>query len=257
MANKTKKKNSKDILLSVKNLHVYYDAIHAIKGVDFEVKKGSVVTLVGSNGAGKTTILKTLSHLLDATEDSELEYHYESDSSDDVLVDLRTEKPHIIVEKGIGHVPEGRRVFAGLTVQENLQMGAYTRTDKQEIAETLEKVYNHFPRLLERKNQLAGTLSGGEQQMLAMGRALMGQPKILLLDEPSMGLAPILVDEIFHIIETISASGVTILLVEQNANRALHVSDYGYVLETGKIIAEGPASDLLNDPKVIEAYLSA
>ncbi|MGD9909807.1 MAG: ABC transporter ATP-binding protein [Candidatus Izemoplasmatales bacterium] len=234
-------------MLKVENLHVYYGAIHAIKGVTFDVKQGTIVSLIGSNGAGKSTILKTISNLLDVTEGS-ITFLGES------TVKLEA---HKIVEKGISHVPEGRRVFPELTVYENLQMGAYIRKDKDGIEEDLQKVFKHFPRLLERKNQLAGTLSGGEQQMLAMGRALMSRPKIMLLDEPSMGLAPLLVDEIFHIIEEINKSGTTILLVEQNANRALHISNYGYVLETGKIIAEGPSEKLLNDPKVIEAYLSA
>lgn len=234
-------------MLKVENLHVYYGAIHAIKGVTFEVKQGTIVSLIGSNGAGKSTILKTISNLLDVAEGS-ITFLGESTAKLEA---------HKIVEKGISHVPEGRRVFPELSVYENLQMGAYIRKDKEGIEEDLQKVFKHFPRLLERKNQLAGTLSGGEQQMLAMGRALMSRPKIMLLDEPSMGLAPLLVDEIFHIIEEINKSGTTILLVEQNANRALHISNYGYVLETGKIIAEGPSEKLLNDPKVIEAYLSA
>lgn len=235
------------MLLEVKNLHVHYGAIHAIKGVNFQVEEGKIVTLIGSNGAGKTTILKTISQLL-------------NQSDGDILFlgnSLGKHQPHEIVKMGISHVPEGRRVFPDLTVLENLQMGAYYRKDKEGIANDLDIVYKRFPRLEERSSQIAGTLSGGEQQMLAMGRALMSHPKILLLDEPSMGLAPILVDEIFSIIEDIHKSGTTILLVEQNANRALHISDYGYVLETGKIIAEGNAKDLLNDAKVKEAYLSA
>jgi len=234
-------------MLEVKNLHVHYGAIHAIKGVSFIVNEGEIVTLIGSNGAGKTTILKTISQLLTQTE-GEILFLGEPMSS---------YQPHQIVPLGISHVPEGRRVFPGLTVYENLEMGAYHRKDKEGIKEDLATVYKRFPRLLERKNQTAGTLSGGEQQMLAMGRALMSHPKILLLDEPSMGLAPILVHEIFSIIEDINKSGTTILLVEQNANRALHISDKGYVLETGKIIASGSAKDLLNDEKVKEAYLSA
>lgn len=235
------------MLLEVKNLHVHYGAIHAIKGVNFQVEEGKIVTLIGSNGAGKTTILKTISQLLQQSEG-------------DILFlgnSISSTQPHDIVKMGISHVPEGRRVFPDLTVLENLQMGAYYRKDKESIEKDLETVYKRFPRLLERSNQIAGTLSGGEQQMLAMGRALMSHPKILLLDEPSMGLAPILVDEIFSIIEDIHKSGTTILLVEQNANRALHISDYGYVLETGTIIAEGNAKELLNDKKVKEAYLSA
>ncbi|KFZ26818.1 MAG: High-affinity branched-chain amino acid transport ATP-binding protein LivF [Candidatus Izimaplasma bacterium HR2] len=234
-------------MLKVKDLHVHYGAIHAIKGVSFEVAKGEIVTLIGSNGAGKSTILKTISNIL-------------KKSGGDILFldkNLEAVEPHKIVEMGISHVPEGRRVFPGLTVYENLQMGAYTRKDKVEIASDLEAVYKRFPRLKERENQSAGTLSGGEQQMLAMGRALMSRPKILLLDEPSMGLAPLLVDEIFNIIKDINKNGTTILLVEQNANRALHVSNKGYVLETGKITASGKSSDLLNDDKVKEAYLSA
>jgi len=234
-------------MLKVTNLNVYYGAIHAIKGITFNVKQGEIVSLIGSNGAGKSTILKTISNLL-SVETGDIVFLGEST--------LKLEA-HIIVKKGISHVPEGRRVFSELTVQENLEMGAYTRKDKEEIHLDLQKVFRHFPRLKERKHQLAGTLSGGEQQMLAMGRALMSRPKIMLLDEPSMGLAPLLVDEIFNIIEEINKNGTTILLVEQNANRALHISHYGYVLETGKIIAEGLAKQLLEDPKVIEAYLSA
>jgi branched-chain amino acid transport system ATP-binding protein len=233
-------------MLKIKNLHVYYGMIHAIKGVSFEVKEGEIVTLIGSNGAGKTTILKTISRLLKQTEGT-IEF---LGSCIDNL------QPHELVHQGLSHVPEGRRVFPGLTVLENLEMGAYHRSDKDGIKEDLGNVFTRFPRLQERKNQVAGTLSGGEQQMLAMGRALMSRPKILLLDEPSMGLAPLLVHEIFNIIQDINKSGTTILLVEQNANRALQISDKGYVLETGKIIAKGKAKDLLNDPKVKEAYLS-
>lgn len=234
-------------MLKINDLHVYYGSIHAIKGVSFEVNKGEIVTLIGANGAGKTTILKTISRILKET------------SGDIYFLDqpLEKEPPHEVVYKGISHVPEGRRIFKGMTVMENLEMGAYQRNDKEEIEKDLQKVFKHFPRLLERKSQIAGTLSGGEQQMLAMGRALMSRPKILLLDEPSMGLAPLLVQEIFHIIEDINKQGTTILLVEQNANKALSISNKGYVLETGKIIMEGPAKDLLNDPKVVEAYLSA
>ena len=239
--------SSKSGMLVVQDLNVHYGAIHAIKGVSFEVQQGEIVTLIGSNGAGKSTILKTISNLL-------------KKSGGDVFFlekNLAVMEAHKVVEMGISHVPEGRHVFPGLTVYENLQMGAYTRKDKNEIKEDLESVYKRFPRLKERENQSAGTLSGGEQQMLAMGRALMSRPKILLLDEPSMGLAPLLVDEIFSIIKDINDTGTTILLVEQNANRALHISDKGYVLETGKITASGKSSDLLNDEKVKEAYLSA
>jgi len=241
------KKSEKTGMLVVQDLNVHYGAIHAIKGVSFEVQQGEIITLIGSNGAGKSTILKTISNVL-------------RKSGGDVFFlekNLETTEPHKVVEMGISHVPEGRRVFPQLTVYENLQMGAYIRNDKSEIEKDLIIVYKRFPRLKERENQSAGTLSGGEQQMLAMGRALMSRPKILILDEPSMGLAPLLVDEIFNIITDINKAGTTILLVEQNANRALHVSHRGYVLETGKIIASGKSSDLLNDEKVKEAYLSA
>lgn len=234
-------------MLKVNDLHVYYGAIHAIKGVTFEVNEGEIVTLIGSNGAGKTTILKTVSNLL-------------SQSSGDIyfLSNIINEVPsHKIVELGMSHVPEGRHVFPELTVIDNLLLGAFTRNDKNDIKKDIEMVYTRFPRLKERRNQTAGTLSGGEQQMLAMGRALMSRPKILLLDEPSMGLAPLLVDEIFRIIEDINKTGTTILLVEQNANRALQISHKGYVLETGKIIAEGLSKDLLKNEKVKEAYLSS
>lgn len=234
-------------MLKIENLHVHYGSIHAIKGVSFEVKQGEIVTLIGANGAGKTTILKTISRLLKET-------------SGNIMFlgrSIENDPPHELVSEGLSQVPEGRRIFKGLTVMENLEMGAYQRHDKEGIYQDLEKVFKHFPRLKEREKQTAGTLSGGEQQMLAMGRALMSRPKILLLDEPSMGLAPLLVQEIFHIIEDINKQGTTILLVEQNANKALSISNKGYVLETGKIIMEGPAKDLMNDPKVIEAYLSA
>lgn len=233
-------------MLEVKNLHVYYGVIHAIKGVSFNVNEGEIVTLIGSNGAGKTTILKTISQVLQQTE-GEIYFLGE---------EISKYEAHQIVHLGVSHVPEGRRVFPQLSVLENLEMGAYKRSDKEGIKDDMSIVFSRFPRLEERKNQSAGTLSGGEQQMLAMGRALMSRPKILLMDEPSMGLAPILVDEIFSIIKDINKTGTTILLVEQNANRALHISDKGYVLETGKIIAEGKASDLLEDEKVVEAYLS-
>ncbi len=234
-------------MLKVNDLHVSYGSIKAIKGISFEVHQGEIVTLIGSNGAGKTTILKTLSNILEK-ENGEVLFLGES---------INDTPAHELVEKGISHVPEGRHVFPDLSVKDNLQMGAYTRSNKKEIKDDIKMVYKRFPRLLERKNQLAGTLSGGEQQMLAMGRALMSRPKILLLDEPSMGLAPLLVTEIFSIIQDINKAGTTILLVEQNANRALNISNKGYVLETGKIIASGLAKDLLNDDKVKEAYLSA
>lgn len=234
------------MLLEVKNLHVYYDAIHAIKGVDFKVEQGTIVTLIGANGAGKTSILKSISNLIEYKE------------GDVIFLDesISKLKAHQLVQKGISHVPEGRRVFPQLTVKENLEMGAYVRSNRREMKEDMQKVFKYFPRLEERMNQTAGTLSGGEQQMLAMGRALMSHPKIMLLDEPSMGLAPLLVDMIFQIIEEINKAGTTILLVEQNAKRALEISDYGYVLETGHLIAEGKSEELLNDPKLIEAYLS-
>lgn len=235
------------MMLKIRNLHVHYGVIHAIKGVSFEVNEGEIVTLIGSNGAGKTTILKAISQLLEATE-GDIEF---LDNS------LSTYKPHEVVHIGLSHVPEGRHVFPGLTVLENLEMGAYYRKDKQKIKEDLSNVFNRFPRLEERKNQLAGTLSGGEQQMLAMGRALMSRPKILLLDEPSMGLAPILVHDIFEIIKEINHAGTTILLVEQNANQALNVSNRAYVLETGKITMHGPSKELMKNEKVKEAYLSA
>jgi len=234
-------------MLKINNLNVHYGSIHAIKGVSFEVKQGEIVTLIGANGAGKTTILKTISRLLKESSGN-VEFLNRS---------IENDPPHELVSQGLSHVPEGRRIFKGMTVMENLEMGAYQRKDKEEITQDLAKVFRHFPRLKEREKQIAGTLSGGEQQMLAMGRALMSRPKILLLDEPSMGLAPLLVQEIFYIIEDINKQGTTILLVEQNANKALSISNKGYVLETGKIIIEGPAKDLMNDPKVIEAYLSA
>lgn len=232
-------------LLEIKNLNVYYGVIHALKNISFEVEAGEVVTLIGSNGAGKTTTLETITGMLKA-------------SSGEVLFDGKdiTKIPgHEIVKMGMAHVPEGRRVFAQLSVYENLMLGAYTRKDKTEIEKNLKKIYNSFPRLLERKNQAAGTLSGGEQQMLAMGRALMSNPKIILMDEPSMGLSPIFVQEIFDIIKTISKEGTTVLLVEQNANKALSLADRGYVIETGKIVLSGKASELLNDESVRKAYL--
>ena len=232
-------------MLEIKDLKVSYGMIQAIKGISFEVNKGEVIALIGANGAGKTTILHTITGLLSADSGS---VTYEGK-------DITRMPGHKIVSMGIAHVPEGRRVFANMTVLQNLKLGAYTRKDKAEIAETLEMVYTRFPRLKERKNQLAGTLSGGEQQMLAMGRALMSHPKIILMDEPSMGLSPIFVNEIFDIIEEVSKSGTTVLLVEQNAKKALSIADRGYVLETGKIVKEGKASDLLNDEAVKKAYL--
>ncbi len=232
-------------MLRVEDINVFYGKIHAIHDLSFHVNEGEIVTLIGANGAGKSTILKTISRLLDPTSGI-IKFRGE---------DIKKVQPHQIIDMGMAHVPEGRRVFSRMTVYENLEMGAYIRKDKREILEDLEMVYKRFPRLKERLKQPAGTLSGGEQQMLAMGRALMSRPKILLMDEPSMGLAPILVDEIFDIIENLNKAGTTILLVEQNAHKALKVADRGYVLETGKIIAEGKASELLEDDSVKLAYL--
>lgn len=232
-------------MLEIKDLQVSYGMIQAIKGVSFEVNEGEVISLIGANGAGKTTILHTITGLLKPKAGSVL---FEGK-------ELTTTPAHKIVRYGMAHVPEGRRVFAELTVYENLKMGAYTRKDKNEIEETLAMVYNRFPRLEERKKQLAGTLSGGEQQMLAMGRALMSKPKIILMDEPSMGLSPLFVSEVFDIIQKISAGGTTVLLVEQNAKKALSISDRAYVLETGKIALTGKASDLIHDENIKKAYL--
>lgn len=232
-------------MLEVKDLEVYYGVIQAIKGISFEVNKGEVIALIGANGAGKTTTLHTITGLL-----SPKNGHVIFEGKDITKVPA-----HKIVSMGMAHVPEGRRVFAELSVYENLKMGAYTRKDKNEIEESLANVYKRFPRLEERKNQMAGTLSGGEQQMLAMGRALMSKPKIILMDEPSMGLSPILVNEIFDIIRAVSESGTTVLLVEQNAKKALAIADRAYVLETGKIVIEGNAKDLLEDDSIKKAYL--
>lgn len=232
-------------MLEVKDLEVYYGVIQAIKGISFEVNKGEVIALIGANGAGKTTTLHTITGLL-----SPKKGHVLFEGKDITKVSA-----HKIVSMGMAHVPEGRRVFAELSVYENLKMGAYTRKDKNEIEESLANVYKRFPRLEERKNQMAGTLSGGEQQMLAMGRALMSKPKIILMDEPSMGLSPILVNEIFDIIRAVSESGTTVLLVEQNAKKALAIADRAYVLETGKIVLEGNAKDLLEDDSIKKAYL--
>jgi len=232
-------------MLEIKDLEVYYGMIQAIKGISFEVNEGEVIALIGANGAGKTTILHTISGLIAPKKGSIV---FEGQ-------ELTKIPAHKIVEDGLAQVPEGRRVFPSLTVLENLKLGAYTRKDKKEIEDTLKMVYERFPRLEERKNQPAGTLSGGEQQMLAMGRALMSRPRIILMDEPSMGLSPIFVNEIFDIIKKVSASGTTVLLVEQNAKKALSIADRGYVLETGKIVKEGKASDLLNDEAVKKAYL--
>lgn len=232
-------------MLEVKDIEVYYGMIQALKGISFEVNEGEVIALIGANGAGKTTTLHTITGLLSPKKGSVL---FEGQ-------DITKVPAHKIVSLGMAHVPEGRRVFAELSVYQNLKMGAYTRKDKDEIAKTLEMVYKRFPRLEERKNQLAGTLSGGEQQMLAMGRALMSHPKIIVMDEPSMGLSPILVNEIFDIIKEVSASGTTVLLVEQNAKKALSIADRTYVLETGKIVLEGDAKELMNDDSIKKAYL--
>ncbi|MCR5792134.1 MAG: ABC transporter ATP-binding protein [Lachnospiraceae bacterium] len=232
-------------MLEVKDLKVNFGVINAIKGVSFEVNEGEVIALIGANGAGKTTILNTITGLVASAEGT---VTFEGK-------DITKVPAHQIVSLGMAHVPEGRRVFAELSVYENLKLGAYTRTDKSEIAKNLEMVYDRFPRLKERRNQLAGTLSGGEQQMLAMGRALMSQPKIIVMDEPSMGLSPILVNEIFDIIEKVSAAGTTVLVVEQNAKKALSIADRAYVLETGNIVLEGEASQLLEDESVKKAYL--
>ena len=232
-------------MLSVKDLEVHYGMIKAIKGVSFDVNQGEVIALIGANGAGKTTILHTVSGLLQPSKGSVI---FEGQ-------DITKIPAHKIVSLGMAHVPEGRRVFSQLTVLENLKLGAYTRKDKNEMEETMKMIYKRFPRLEERKNQISGTLSGGEQQMLAMGRALMSHPKIILMDEPSMGLSPIFVEEIFNIIRDISASGTTVLLVEQNAKKALNIADRAYVLETGNIILEGDAKKLMNDESVKKAYL--
>lgn len=232
-------------MLKVTDLQVYYGVIQALKGISFEVNEGEVIALIGANGAGKTTILHTVTGLINQKA-GKIEFEGK---------DISHTPAYKIVAEGMAHVPEGRRVFAALSVYDNLMMGAYTRKDKKEIAETLAMVYKRFPRLEERKKQMAGTLSGGEQQMLAMGRALMSKPKIILMDEPSMGLSPIFVNEIFDIIKAVSASGTTVLLVEQNAKKALSIADRAYVLETGKIILEGDAKVLMNDERVKKAYL--
>lgn len=232
-------------ILEVKDLEVYYGIIKAIKGISFEVNEGEVIALIGANGAGKTTILHTVTGLLSPKKGQVI---FEG-------TDITKVPAHKIVGLGMAHVPEGRRVFANLSVYQNLKLGAYTRKDKEEIESMLETVYKRFPRLEERKNQLAGTLSGGEQQMLAMGRALMSHPKIILMDEPSMGLSPILVNEIFDIIRSVNETGTTVLLVEQNAKKALAIADRAYVLETGKIVTAGDAKELMNDDSIKKAYL--
>lgn len=232
-------------MLKVEDLQVSYGMIQAIKGISFEVNKGEVIALIGANGAGKTTILHTVTGLINAKAGK---ITFEG-------ADLMKTPAHKIVAMGMAHVPEGRRIFQELTVLENLKLGAYTRSDKKEIEDTIQMVYHKFPRLEERKEQIAGTLSGGEQQMLAMGRALMSHPKIILMDEPSMGLSPLYVNEIFKIVQEISQSGTTVLLVEQNAKKALSIADRAYVLETGKIVLEGKASELINNDSIKKAYL--
>jgi len=232
-------------MLKIEDLQVYYGVINAIKGVSFEVNEGEVIALIGANGAGKTTILHTITGLV-------------APKSGTVMFEgknLLKTPAHKIISLGMAHVPEGRRIFQQLSVYENLMLGAFTMKDKAAIEKNLKYVYDHFPRLAERKSQIAGTLSGGEQQMLAMGRALMTNPKILLMDEPSMGLSPLLVSEIFRIIKEVSADGTTVLLVEQNAKKALSIADRAYVLETGKIVLSGDAKELMNDKRIKEAYL--
>ena len=232
-------------MLKVENLSVSYGVIAAVKGVSFEVGQGEIVALIGANGAGKTTILQTITGLI-APRGGSIRFDG---------ADLLKTPAHKIVSLGMAHVPEGRRIFQELSVLENLRLGAFTRKDKKEIEDSLEMVYSRFPRLKERRTQIAGTLSGGEQQMLAMGRALMSRPKIILMDEPSMGLSPLLVSEVFDIIREINAAGTTVLVVEQNARKVLSIADRAYVLETGKIVLEGNAADLLNDDSVKKAYL--
>ena len=232
------------MMLSVKDLNVYYGPIHAVKGVSFDVKQGEIVTLIGANGAGKSTILKTVSGLL-KPKGGEVDFMDKKISGT---------APHKIVELGIAHVPEGRRIFTKMTVEENLEMGAFTAPSAS-VEESKEQVFQRFPRLKERRKQTAGTLSGGEQQMLAMGRALTSHPKLLMLDEPSMGLAPILVEQIFAIIQDLHKAGSTILLVEQNAQMALSVADRGYVLETGRVVQSGSGQELLASPAIKKAYL--
>lgn len=234
-----------DPVLKVENINVYYGSIHAIKGISFDVSEGEIVTLIGANGAGKSTTLNTISGLL----------HSATGNISFLGENVAKIPPHKIVERGLAQVPEGRRVFAQMTVQENLEMGAYTQTSSSNLHEDMEKVYVLFPRLLERRNQTAGTLSGGEQQMLAMARALMSRPKLLMLDEPSMGLAPILVEQIFAIIEDLHKHGATILLVEQNAQMALSIASRGYVMETGRITTTGTGKELLSSPEIKRAYL--
>ena len=232
-------------MLLLEDVHVYYGAIHAIKGISLEVPQGQIVTLIGANGAGKTSILNTICGLIKPKSGK---VYFEGK-------DITGTATQEIVKRGLTQVPEGRRIFANMPIYENLELGAYLNKDKKEVAESMERVYARFPRLLERKNQLAGSLSGGEQQMLAMGRALMSKPRLLLLDEPSMGLSPILVKEIFSIIKELNEQGTTILLVEQNAKMALSIAHRGYVVETGRIVLAGDAKELLESPEVKKAYL--
>lgn len=232
-------------LLRLDNVHTYYGHIHALQGISLEVHRGEVVTLLGANGAGKTTTLRTISGLLHPREGT---VHFDGK-------DVTRVPPHSIVARGIGHAPEGRRIFGRMTVLENLQMGAYSRKDRTALAGDYERVFELFPRLKERRSQAGGTLSGGEQQMLAIARALMGKPQVLLLDEPSMGLAPILVEQIFEIIRDINRQGTTVLIVEQNALMALSLASRGYILQTGAIVLQGPSGELINDPEVRKAYL--
>jgi branched-chain amino acid transport system ATP-binding protein len=232
-------------MLEVENIHTYYGNIHALRGISLRVDQGEIVTLIGSNGAGKTTTLNTISGILQPRQGEVL-------LQGKRINDLR---PHEIVMKGISQSPEGRKIFSRLTVEENLEMGAYTRTDTQAIQQDMERVYETFPRLRERRRQIGGTMSGGEQQMLAIGRALMARPKLLLLDEPSMGLAPLLVEEIFSIVQDINQQGTSILLVEQNARMALSIADHAYVLEAGKVVKDGTAAELADDRDVREFYL--
>lgn len=233
------------MMLEIKDLHVKYGAIHAIQGVSLGVDEGEVVSLIGANGAGKTTILHTISGLVKAA----------SGSIELLGTNLLKTNPSAMIRLGLAHVPEGRRIFASMTVDENLEMGAFVRKDRDAVREEIREIYERFPRLMERRNQIAGTLSGGEQQMLAIGRALMGRPKLLLMDEPSMGLAPILVREIFKIIQELKASGMTVLLIEQNARLALSIADRAYVLETGRVVMDGTGAELLTNERVRNAYL--
>jgi branched-chain amino acid transport system ATP-binding protein len=233
------------MMLNVENINVYYRAIHALQGISFHLEEGEIVALIGGNGAGKSTTLNTISGLL-RSRTGKIEFQGD---------DISQVQPQDIVKMSIIQVPEGRKIFAPMTVRENLEMGAYLQKDKKQVEKNIQAMYEQFPRLGERRKQTGGTLSGGEQQMLAIARALMSKPKLLLLDEPSMGLAPILVEQIFDTIREINDQGTSILLVEQNAQMALSIADRGYVVETGKIVLEGPAHDLLQDPMVIEAYL--